>query len=120
MSKEKKQTEDTFDFRKVIFEDASSGERFLLYSAVVTEETAKWEDGQEYPLYKVEISSASHPFYTGKETSLDRAGRAEKFRKRAAKAKPASKVEVKETAPEAPAETEEVPAEEATTEATEA
>lgn len=72
--------------RKVIFRDASSGEMFLVYSTVETEQKGKWEDGQEYDMYVTEISSASHPFYTGKETRLDRAGRAEKFRARQAKA----------------------------------
>ncbi len=72
--------------RKVIFKDASSGDMFLVYSAVETEQKGKWEDGQEYDMYTTEISSASHPFYTGKETRLDRAGRAEKFRARQAKA----------------------------------
>ncbi len=75
------------NFRKVIFLDVSSNERFLILSAVKTEETDKWTDGVEYPLYRVEISSASHPFYTGTEKALDSAGRAEKFRKRAEKAK---------------------------------
>lgn len=68
--------------RKVIFKDATSGELFLVYSSVETTEKAKWKDGKEYDLYETEISSASHPFYTGKEMSLDRAGRAEKFRAR--------------------------------------
>lgn len=73
-------------YRKVIFHDNASGEQFLISSTVPSEETAKWEDGKEYPLVKVEISSASHPFYTGAEKRLDTAGRAEKFRKRAAQA----------------------------------
>lgn len=73
------------NYRKVIFKDESSGEMFLVYSSVSTEKTEKWSDGNEYDLYETEISSASHPFYTGKETSLDRAGRAEKFRARMAK-----------------------------------
>lgn len=77
------------NFREVIFLDVSSGEQFLLWSTVETEETGKWEDGKEYPLYRVEISSASHPFFTGTEKVLDTAGRAEKFRKRAEKAQKA-------------------------------
>ncbi len=76
------------NYRKVIFKDEASEEQFLVYSAVATEKTGKWKDGQEYDLYETEISSASHPFYTGKETNLDRAGRAEKFRARIAKSKP--------------------------------
>lgn len=73
-------------YRTVVFEDISSGDRFLIDSAVETDETATI-DGTEYPLYKVEVTSASHPFYTGNEKRLDTAGRAEKFRARAQKAK---------------------------------
>tara|TARA_B100001123_G_C14768089_1_gene811538 strand:+ start:293 stop:568 length:276 start_codon:yes stop_codon:yes gene_type:complete len=72
--------------RQVIFHDTTSDEKFLVYSTVKTESTDKWSDGNEYPLYKVEISSASHPFYTGKETIIDSAGRVDKFRARAQKA----------------------------------
>ena len=75
------------NYRQVIFEDQTSGERFLIGSTVETEQTAKWDDGKEYPLYVVEISSASHPFYTGKKTTIDRAGRVDKFKQRALKAK---------------------------------
>lgn len=75
------------NYRPVIFEDTSNGEKFLISSCVQTEGTAKWEDGKEYDLYKVEISSSSHPFYTGKEVILDTAGRVDKFKKRAQKAK---------------------------------
>jgi large subunit ribosomal protein L31 len=74
--------------RKVIFIDDSSSERFLVYSTVETDKVEKWTDGKEYPAYNVEISSASHPFYTGKENILDSAGRVEKFKNRMAKAKP--------------------------------
>jgi len=73
--------------RKVIFVDDTSGEKFLIGSTVKTTETAKFEDGKEYPVYHVEISSASHPFYTGKETVVDTAGRVEKFKARMAKKK---------------------------------
>ncbi len=72
--------------RYVIFHDITSDEKFLVMSTVETELTEKWTDGKEYPLYKVEISSASHPFYTGKETIIDSAGRVDKFRLRAEKA----------------------------------
>jgi len=71
--------------RKVIFIDDSSKERFLISSTVKTTATDIWEDGKEYPLYHVEISSASHPFYTGKESVIDTAGRVEKFKARMAK-----------------------------------
>ena len=75
------------DHRQVIFEDNSSGARFLVYSTIKTEETDKWEDGKEYPLAKIDVSSASHPFYTGQEKVMDTAGRVEKFKARLAKAK---------------------------------
>ena len=74
------------NYRLVIFEDTSGGARFLIGSTVETTETDKWEDGKEYPLYKVEISSASHPFYTGQDTVIDTAGRVEKFKARMKKA----------------------------------
>ena len=74
--------------RLVIFEDISSGDRFLVYSTIETTETAKWEDGKEYDLARTEVSSASHPFFTGKDIQLDTAGRAEKFRQKIAAAKP--------------------------------
>lgn len=74
------------DFRPVIFEDSTAGVRFLIGSTVKTSATDKWEDGKEYPLYKVEISSASHPFYTGQSKTIDTAGRVEKFKARARKA----------------------------------
>ena len=70
------------NYREVIFVDNASGERFLLWSSVNTKETDKWEDGKEYPMYKVEISSASHPFYTGEKRTIDTAGRVEKFKQR--------------------------------------
>jgi large subunit ribosomal protein L31 len=79
------------NYRKVIFEDVSNGAQFLIGSVISTTEKGKWEDGKEYDLYKVEISSASHPFYTGKETVLDTAGRVDKFKKRAAGATKKSK-----------------------------
>jgi len=75
------------NYRPVIFVDNSSGERFLVGSTIKTKATAKWEDGQEYPVAHVEISSASHPFYTGQEKVMDTAGRVERFKVRAAKAK---------------------------------
>jgi len=74
------------NYRLVIFRDNSSGERFLLGSTVETNKTDTWTDGKEYPLSLVEISSASHPFYTGQEKVMDIAGRVERFKARAAKA----------------------------------
>lgn len=73
------------DYRQVIFEDMTSGAQFLIYSTVATKETGVFkDDNREYPLYRVEISSASHPFYTGTEVILDTAGRVDKFKKRQA------------------------------------
>ena len=69
-------------YREVVFQDLSSDFIFLTRSTVETKETIKWEDGKEYPLVKVEISSASHPFYTGKHKVLDSGGRVDKFKKR--------------------------------------
>jgi large subunit ribosomal protein L31 len=75
------------DYRKVLFIDNSNNAEFVISSTVKTEETAKAKDGKEYPVYRVEISSASHPFYTGNEKVLDTAGRVEKFKSRVAAAK---------------------------------
>ena len=74
-------------YRQVIFEDLASGARFLIGSTVETTETAKWEDGKEYPKATVEISSKSHPFYTGEDRTLDATGRVERFKQRASKKK---------------------------------
>jgi large subunit ribosomal protein L31 len=74
------------NYRMVIFHDNSSGERFLVGSTIETKETDTWTDGKEYPLAKVDVSSASHPFYTGQEKVMDTAGRVERFKARAEKA----------------------------------
>jgi large subunit ribosomal protein L31 len=74
------------NYRPVIFFDTSSGKKFLISSTIETKETGKWEDGKTYPQHSVEISSASHPFYTGQEKVLDTAGRVEKFKIRRAAA----------------------------------
>lgn len=76
------------NYRQVIFQDNSNGERFLIGTTMETEngETDKWTDGKEYPLVRVDVSSASHPFYTGQEKVMDTAGRLEKFKARASKA----------------------------------
>ena len=73
------------NYRDVVFYDTSSEFKFLTKSTIETSETITWEDGNEYPLYKVEVSSESHPFYTGKKMMLDTAGRVEKFNRRYAK-----------------------------------
>jgi large subunit ribosomal protein L31 len=75
------------NYRSVIFHDNSSGERFLIGSTIETTKTEKWTDGTEYPITFVDVSSASHPFYTGQEKVMDTAGRVERFKARAAKAK---------------------------------
>lgn len=69
----------------VVFQDMSSDYMLLTRSTMKSRETIKWEDGKEYPLIKMEVSSASHPFYTGKQKILDTAGRVDKFRRRYAK-----------------------------------
>jgi large subunit ribosomal protein L31 len=66
-------------YRPVVFKDLSSGFQFLTRSTIQTKETITWEDGKEYPLAKVEISSKSHPFYTGQDRRVDTTGRVEKF-----------------------------------------
>ena len=70
------------EYREVVFLDTSSDFKFLTRSTIQTSDTIKWEDGNEYPLVKVEVSSASHPFYTGKKLFVDTAGRVEKFNKK--------------------------------------
>ena len=70
------------EYREVVFLDTSSEFKFLTKSTMTSKETIKWEDGNEYPVIKVEVSSASHPFYTGKKIFLDTAGRVEKFNKK--------------------------------------
>lgn len=70
------------DYRDVVFQDLSSDFKFLTRSTIQAKETIKWEDGNEYPLVKVEISSASHPFYTGKHKMTDTGGRVDKFRQK--------------------------------------
>ncbi|MEP2771543.1 MAG: type B 50S ribosomal protein L31 [Fulvivirga sp.] len=70
------------EYREVVFHDTSSDTKFMTKSTISTSETIKWEDGNDYPLVKVEVSSASHPFYTGKKLFVDTAGRVEKFNKK--------------------------------------
>jgi large subunit ribosomal protein L31 len=69
-------------YRPVVFIDQSSGTSFLTRSTIATNETTVWEDGETYPLAKVEISSASHPFFTGTMKIVDTAGRVERFERR--------------------------------------
>lgn len=75
------------DYRPVLFIDNSDGTEFIISSTVATTETAKSKaDKKEYPVFRVEISSATHPFYTGQEKTLDTAGRVERFKQKQAKA----------------------------------
>ena len=74
------------DYRFVVFSDEAAGFSFLTKSTAKSEETIKWTDGKEYPLVKVQISSASHPFFTGEEKIIDTEGRVDRFKARAAKA----------------------------------
>ena len=74
------------DYRQVVFQDEAAGFAFLTRSTAQSKETIKWKDGDEYPLVKVHISSASHPFYTGEQKVLDIEGRVDKFKARAAAA----------------------------------
>ena len=73
------------EYRFVIFKDFSCDYLFLGKSCANTRDTIKWEDGNEYPLVKLEVSNMSHPYYTGKQKLLDTAGRIDKFNKKYAK-----------------------------------
>jgi large subunit ribosomal protein L31 len=70
------------DYREVVFQDTGAEVSFLTRSTVKTEKTITWEDGKEYPLYPLAISSYSHPFYTGSQRLVDTQGRIDKFRKK--------------------------------------
>lgn len=70
------------EYREVVFQDISTDFSFLTRSTVQTDETIKWEDGNEYPLVKVEVSSRSHPFFTGKQRVLSSGGQVDRFQKR--------------------------------------
>jgi large subunit ribosomal protein L31 len=75
------------NYRPVVFSDEAAGFKFLTRSTAPTSETIKWEDGNTYPLVKVPISSASHPFFTGEEKIIDTEGRVDRFKAKAATAK---------------------------------
>ena len=92
------------EYREVLFHDTSVDTYFLVPSSLETDQTKEWE-GKTYPYFPLDVSSASHPFYTGKQNLVDTAGRVDKFRKRFGNKKKAAAVE------EAPVE--EAPAEEA-------
>ena len=70
------------EYREVLFHDISVDEYFLISLTLKTDKTKEWEDGKTYPYYPLDVSSASHPFYTGKQKILDTGGRVQKFEKR--------------------------------------
>ncbi|MBV2209630.1 MAG: type B 50S ribosomal protein L31 [Thermomonas sp.] len=70
------------EYRDVVFQDVTSDFKILTRSTISAKETTKWEDGNEYPLVKVDVSSSTHPFYTGQNKLVDTTGRVDKFRKR--------------------------------------
>ncbi len=86
------------NYRPVVFQDTSSDLKFLTKSTIDTSDTIEWEDGNTYPLAKVEISSASHPFYTGKQILVDTTGRVERFRRRYGQSGSGSKAAAAEAA----------------------
>lgn len=69
-------------YHPVVFQDVTTDYSILTRSTMTSKEKIKWEDGQEYPLIKIDISSASHPFYTGKHKIVDTGGRVDKFNRR--------------------------------------
>jgi large subunit ribosomal protein L31 len=73
------------NYREVVFVDVSTGFKFITRSTLNTRETIKMDDGQEYPMYKLDISSDSHPFYTGAQQRILETGRVEKFRQKFAR-----------------------------------
>lgn len=70
------------NYRPVVFKDIGGDFAFLTRSTIKTDDTITWEDGNEYPLVKLEVSSATHPFYTGKQNLMDSTGKVERFRRR--------------------------------------
>ena len=70
------------NYRYVVFQDVSCDYSFITRSTIETKETVKWEDGKEYPLYKLDISNQSHPYFTGQQNLVDTSGRVEKYIKK--------------------------------------
>ena len=101
------------EYREVLFHDTSIDMYFVVPSSLETDQTKEWE-GKTYPYFQLEVSSSSHPFYTGKQNLVDTAGRVDKFRKRFGNKKKAAAVEEAAVEEEAPAE--EAVAEEETSE----
>ena len=73
------------EYREVLFHDISVDEYFIIKSPLTTDKTKEWEDGKTYPYYTLDISSSSHPFYTGKQKMIDTACQVDKFKKRYSK-----------------------------------
>jgi large subunit ribosomal protein L31 len=73
------------DYREVVFMDMSNGFKFVTKSTIATREKIKMDDGKEYPLFKLDVTSESHPFYTGAQQRIIEAGRVEKFRQKFAR-----------------------------------
>jgi large subunit ribosomal protein L31 len=99
------------NYRLVVFQDLNDGTKILTRSTVKAEDTIKWEDGNEYPLVKVHISSSSHPFYTGQEKLVDIEGRVDKFKARREAADAARKAKLDKAAKPVKAEKKEEKAE---------
>jgi large subunit ribosomal protein L31 len=70
------------EYRPVVYKDTSTGFAFLTQSSISTDKTVQWDDGNEYPLVTLEISSNSHPFYTGQQRLVDTAGRVDRFKRK--------------------------------------
>lgn len=96
MSKDMKKEIHPENYRLVVFKDISSDDAFLTKSCAESNETIVWEDGNEYPLVKMEISAYSHPFFTGKMKFVDSAGRIDKFNKKFANSRFGRKDQVEE------------------------
>ena len=92
------------EYREVLFHDTSVDEYFLIPSTLSTDQTREWEDGNTYPYCPLDVSSASHPFYTGKQKIIDTGGRVERFKKRFSKNKPDVKEEIAQDSKETIAE----------------
>ena len=99
------------EYRKVLFHDTSVDEYFIIPSTIDTDQTKEWKDGEIYPYYPLDVSSASHPFYTGEHKIVDTGGRVDRFKKRFAKTTGAAVSAKKEEAPVEEAVTEEAPVE---------
>ena len=88
------------EYREVLFHDTSVDKYFLIPSTLNTDQTKEWEDGKTYPYYPLDVSSASHPFYTGKHKIVDTGGRVDRFKKRFAKTTSAVKSEANDSSEE--------------------